>query len=452
MYTEQKKDASMAYDLPPALIRSAESVTLYDIAIIIGAIYQQSIEPTQAGRVPKRISNKLIPLLSGQPHYSYEEDEYLEILLAILCEIKIIQLSEQPFPDVKPYYEPGPQLEWWAQQDMVAQTTHLLHHWCTSKRWHDLVGDNYSPLTFFSFWNYPAGRATLLKHLERCNAGQWYTTASLMEKIWDEDAFAAQPKHITRAADRRKSPETRARWDETDLELYTGMLSSTLYELGIITLGYDREPEIEGENLPNPDAFMLTELGAKALSAHDTSNVMPAEPQRLLVVQPNFELLLLQPDMPTVYSLLPFTQVNQIGVVSRLTLTRTAMLHALEKGKRIEQLQQILAERSPKEVPQNVLYTLNDWIRGYKETKISQVLLFEVPNEALATELSTSPKLRAFELQQIGPCTLVMRGSFNLQELKRTLEKEGIVVHLDKNILTRSNRSSASQSTYGRHR
>ncbi len=340
MSIEPEKSLPEISETPPALIHPAESVMLYDIAVVIGAIYQQLIEPTQAGRVPKRISNKLGSLLRGQPHYSYEEDEYLEIILAVLCEAKIIQLSSPPFPDAKSHYEPGPQLDSWAQLDTVAQTAYLLRHWCTSKRWHDLAGDNYSPLHFFTLWDCLTGRTTILKHLERCIAGQWYTTASLMEKIWDEDAFVALPKQAyTRAADRRKSPETRARWDDTDLELYTGMLSSTLYELGIVTLGYDHPEAVEGKNLPNPDALMLTELGAKVLSSHHSSStIMPTtDPQRLLVVQPNFELLLLQPDMPTVYSLLPFTQVNQIGVVSRLTLTRTSLLHGLEKGKSIEQ-------------------------------------------------------------------------------------------------------------------
>ncbi len=161
---------------------------------------------------------------------------------------------------------------------------------------------------------------------------------------------------------------------------------------------------------------------------------------RSLVVQPNFELLLLQPDLPTLYSLLPFAQVNQVGIVSSLTLTRPSLLRGLEADMHVEQILRVLEEHSQKEIPQNVEYTLRDWARLYKDVKIAQVVLLEVSSEALADEICASSKLQAFGLRRLGPCAIAARGEVSVQELRRTLDKEGIVVRISGNVVPQQNR------------
>ena len=217
------------------------------------------------------------------------------------------------------------------------------------------------------------------------------------------------------------------------------MLSSTLYELGIVALGYQRPHLPEKDKPINPDAFMLTVLASAVLSTEAEPSYSPATPAkgRSLIVQPNFELLLLQPDLPTVYRLLPFAQINQVGVVSRLTLTRNSVLRGLEAGMNIEQILQILEQRSQKELPQNVVYTLHDWTKLYKEVNISQVLLLEVSGEALADELCSSPKLKVLGLRRLAPCVIAVSSDTSLTELRRTLDKEGIVVRIRGDIVTK---------------
>ncbi len=151
--------------------------------------------------------------------------------------------------------------------------------------------------------------------------------------------------------------------------------------------------------------------------------------------------------MPTLYSVLPFAQVNQVEMVSRLTLTRASILHGIENGLDIEQILHILEEHSQKEVPQNVAYTLQDWVKLYKDVRVSQVLLLEVSSEAVADEVCTSPKLQAFNLRKLGPRQVIASNDINLQDLRRILEKEGILVHISGDIVTRQNRYVP---TYGR--
>ena len=163
---------------------------------------------------------------------------------------------------------------------------------------------------------------------------------------------------------------------------------------------------------------------------------------RPLVLQPNFELLLLHPDMPTLYSLLPFAQVNQVEMVSRLTLTRASVLRGMEAGHSIEEILSILQERSQKEIPQNVAYTLRDWVKLYKDARVSQVFLLEVSSEAVTDEICSSSKLRKFNLRKLGPRVLIANSDINLQELRRTLDKEGIIVRVSGDISTPQNRYS----------
>jgi len=119
--------------------------------------------------------------------------------------------------------------------------------------------------------------------------------------------------------------------------------------------------------------------------------------------------------------------------VSRLTLTRESILRGVAAGSTAERILQLLEERSQKGVPQNVAYTLNDWARLYKGTTISQVVLLEVTSEAAANEICNAPKLQAFGLRRLGPCAIAASHDANLQELRRALDKMGIVAHIGAN-------------------
>ena len=58
----------------------------------------------------------------------------------------------------------------------------------------------------------------------------------------------------------------RTKWNSCEGEYYTGLLSSSLFELGIVALGYQQADPSEVSGPKNPDAFMLTDLGFAAIS------------------------------------------------------------------------------------------------------------------------------------------------------------------------------------------
>ncbi len=439
----------------PNTIHPGDAGVIYDLAIITGAIYQQTIEPTQAGKVPKRIASKIRPMLHGKERHRYagDDDEYLDMLFSIAQELGIIRLAQPSLDGIKPHYEAGPQMEQWSKLDMAGQARRLLECWTKSFRWMDIVGIHFKQWDPYS-WNPIKARASTLEHLQEALPGQWYSVSSLLQKIWDKDAFELRPIHYNvRRVDHTKSSALRAKWNSSEGEYYTGLLSSSLNEFGIVALGYRQYPSGEARDLKNPDAFMLTDLGHAALSK-ETKAQAPVSPlsngngPRPLVLQPNFELLLLHPDMPTLYSLLPFAQVNQVNMVSRLTLTRNSVLRGMETGLNLEKILHILEESCQKEVPQNVDYTLRDWVKLYKDVKISQVLLIEVSGDEIADELCASSKLKKYNLRKLGPNTLAVNGDINVTDLRHAFEKEGIAVRISGDIVTRQNRYASASSRY----
>ncbi|HEY6285518.1 MAG TPA: helicase-associated domain-containing protein, partial [Ktedonobacteraceae bacterium] len=380
---EEAPPGLVTLDTPPQSMRKGDTLILYDLATIIGAMFQQNIEPTQADRVPKRIANKLQPLFQIAPRIQpyYEDDETIDMLFSVALKLDLVKRNKSSADGIKPRYVQGPLFEKWSLMDVVDQTHGLLEYWLEGHHWVDIAGVNFDSNDSY-YLDILAGRKALISFLSTCTPGQWYSMESLLRTMKDQDPYVLRPRQAAMGVSGFRSARNMlTNWYKSDGEIIIGMLNSTLHELGIVTLGYQRPQLSEKDEPVNPDAFMLTDLATAVLQTAGEpsySSVIHAN-GRSLIVQPSFELLLLQPDLPTVYSLLPFAQVNQIGIVSRLTLTRNSVLRGLEAGRNIEQIIKILEEHSQKELPQNVVYTLRDWTKLYKEVTISQVLLLDVP-------------------------------------------------------------------------
>ena len=439
---EEAPPGLVTLDTPPQSIHNGDTLILYDLATIIGAMFQQNIEPTQADRVPKRIANKLQSLLQIsrriQPYY--EDDETIDMLFSVALKLGLVKRNKSSADGIKPRYVQGPLFEKWSLMDVVDQTHGLLEYWLEGHHWVDIAGINFDPSDSY-YLDIVAGRKAVISNLSKCTPGHWYSMDSLLRTMKAQDPYVLRPRQAAMGVSGFRSARNMlTNWYKSDGEIIIGMLSSTLHELGIVTLGY-QQPQLSEKHEPvNPDAFMLTDLATTVLQTEGEPSYSSAIPAngRSLIVQPSFELLLLQPDLPTVYSLLPFAQVNKIGIASRLTLTRNSVLRGLEAGRNIEQIIKILEEHSQKELPQNVVYTLRDWTKLYKEVTISQVLLLDVPSEAIANEICSSQKLSVFGLRRIAPFVIAVDSDTSLQDLRRALDKEGIVVRISGDIVSKS--------------
>ncbi len=408
---------------PPPAIRPAEPIFLWDLAALVASAYQSDVELTRSGSLPKRAAQRLVPTLVGERARRCEHEalDYVEMLKLEANELGLVAAPASTAKQ-RAHLTPGERIEPWARHDLVMQARRLLRRWPVDRWWMDLAGAQYREWHTF-YLEIPVAREVVLKLLRDCQRGVWYSVQSFLETVQGDDPFTLRPsQRYAGKSGFKVAEDLRAQWRHTDGEIIVGMLRSTLYELGLLALGYEREAvPAAGENV-NPDAFMLTDFGAEVLHGESSGSQQPSP--RTLVVQPNFQVLLMDAYMPSLYWLVRYAALERIGRVSRFALTRESLCRGLQHGGDIEAVIAFLEAHSQKALPQNVVYTLRDWAR-VEDVVPAQVALVEVSDEELARELVTSPKLRAFRLRPAGPRAVAVPLEASLSDLRRALERLG---------------------------
>ncbi len=322
---------------------------------------------------------------------------------------------------------PGENFQRWSNNDCYLQVLRILHRWEHNQIWHDDVGASYDPW-LAHYIHIGTAREITLRYLRECDPGIWYDVHSFVRTLYDNDPFIMRPNHRnTGHGGFSIVDELRSHWFTTDGEIIIGILRSTLHEFGILSLGYDLESMPQDTSKHNPTAFMLTELGAEVLKGKISKGYDASD--KSMIIQPNYEVLLMEPHMPSLYNLLRFTQVEQLGRASRFKLTRESILRAISDGFTSDEVVEFLQSHSQKEIAQNVVTTIHDWSRTYKEARLSQVVLIEVDSEDIARELLASKKLRDLGLRQIGPRALIAPEGKALSNIQRAIDKAGFGAH-----------------------
>lgn len=406
----------------PAVIREAEPMVLYDLATIIGWTYQQMIEQTKEEKIPKRWATKIRPMLQGLPRKDEgQDDQYPDQLFRAAKSLQLLRCDTRDTLE-KPRYRPGPKLAEFGKLSALGQLRLILEWWVQSDCWYDVHPDGKRISPGAS----SASKKRLLESVKQCMPGQWYRVQALLFSIWKQtplylyDPYRRQPEHLS-------VRERRARWMELEGRLYVGFLFSALQEFGLVSLGYDHDPA-QGSD---PDLFKLTPIGAILLK--DIPNVPfqaeSLQAQTTLIIQPSFEVLLLSFDPDLVYRLVQFAQIKLIGRVSTFTLCQPAFLRGLEAGNRVEQVLAFLSGYSQKELPQNIVFSLKDWRRAYKEARLEEVVLIELSSEQTEGDLYRALEGQIVEPRKLAPGIFVVTiGKNTFFDLRRLLEKAGIVV------------------------
>ena len=413
----------------PATIQEGQPWISYDLAVVVGAVHQLVVEPTKDDRLLKRQRTKIRPLLHGRPRLGeIQDDLYPDMVVAAARSFEIIE-RKQLHEDAKLRYLPGPKLRTdWCRLSLAEQIQCFLEWWIKAARWMDIIPGEPAP-TLYS-WQVYTDRQALLEQLRACLPGKWYSVETLLYALWKR-----QPLELN-AQGYRKPPVSggsplRARWQKwrkMDGTRYLGMLTSTLYEAGIVSIGYEHTPAGNSDVLPI--AFLVTELGAAALVAepsaydHSAEAVVPA-----LIVQPSFEIVALRMDPAIIYELVTFAEIRCLEQVSRFQLTRASLLHGLATGRPVEEIIAFLERNTQARLAQNVAYTLQDWSKGYQEVSLSEVMLIDASGKEAIRSVQ-----RALEARHV-PYRLLTGSIFavSLQVLSRSgvyklLEGVGVVV------------------------
>ena len=396
---------------------------LYDLAIAVGLSVQMNLEPTKEGRLPKRLREKIRPLLHGRIRIGDALDDiYIDQVFRAALGMNLLECAA-PTAEEKQRYLRGPKLEEWSQLGLVGQTQVLLQWWKGTSSWAD-VRSGSTP-----YYSSPSIRQGLLDQLKQCVPERWYRVDVLLYAIFRHgslglpyvDVYSRQSGHPTAALSQREM------WMQREAGAYRGPLVSFLSELGIVSMASSPLPPEEG-----PEFFCVTAFGAVVLGS------APAEPEASvldggrarLVLQPNYEMLLMEFDPKLVYQLLAMAEVVRIGTVSTFRLTKAALLKGLAAGVRLDDILMLLTTHSAQQVlPQNVVYTIKDWAKAYREIHLREVFLLE------ASESETVEGLRhvlgnlAVEVRYIGPGNfLVLTKAAIFGDLRKCLRQAGIVV------------------------
>lgn len=439
----------------PATVRHGEPLTLFNAAIIINNVYQQNLEPTQAGYIPKRIANKIRTQLHGYEILSSDGiDSRLELLLVVMRELRIIVASKQPLRDNKIVYEPGPTISSWGNMDQAGQIRELLISWAEGS-WPSSAGVNFVPTSNFMYTISPnAARIFLLTYLaDTLDIDVWYDLNSILDNLREQQPTIMRPQYSYSTKKQRTDfMNNREEWMRTEGELYIGMFNWTLFEMGLVDLGYrEQDFVVPAKHSPgiNPSAIRLTELAwnvlqdfrKEAIEAKKAKKITmissePAvvapkgdRPLPKFILQPNFDLLLLEPDLASLYSMLPIAQIKQIGHSSTLQLTQNLILRGMRTGLKTQDIIDLLQTRCQNTIPQNVLYTIKDWAKLYREATIETALLITVPEE-IGSSLVQLEKLQPFNARLLAPGLLAIDADSDLNKVIAILEKEKLTTRV----------------------
>jgi hypothetical protein len=148
-------------------------------------------------------------------------------------------------------------------------------------------------------------------------------------------------------------------YDSKEQVWHTRILKMMMH-LGLIRSGYDENNKLWfqitklGQQLLTPDAIAFTEEDR--------------EKERILIVQPNFEIVVTA-DQPTVTSALAlFTTLRQAGPVRVYRISEDSVMMGLANGGNLGKWLDMIQSYAQTPVPGNVERTLLEWQRQYQST------------------------------------------------------------------------------------
>ena len=185
-----------------------------------------------------------------------------------------------------------------------------------------------------------------------------------------------------------------------------------LYLLGVVEAGFKGDEAV---------AVRLTEQGRRLLggegAAERTGTAAPpkGDPTRPLVVNPDFEVLLLpEGDVnEAAHTLDRFARRVRSDEVTRYRLQREDLERAVVAGMGADEILAFLEARSRTPVPQNVSYSVREWAGRVRFARQRDAVLLEVDREDALDRALTLEPVKALLLARLGPTVAALRGPLN---------------------------------------
>jgi hypothetical protein len=186
-----------------------------------------------------------------------------------------------------------------------------------------------------------------------------------------------------------------------------------LIPLGGVRLGYTSDGQL-AFSLNETGSYLLRGEGAPAPVADAVVNV---------VVQPNFEIVFMQPSTLAEAELARFAERcgHRVGALFRIT--KRSVVEAARLGITADGVLETLTRISSKPLPENVRHQIHDWFRGCRDVEVRRSILLTVPDEETAQRL-----LRELgeKCSKIAPRTLELRAAKIEPKVAKKLDSLGI--------------------------
>jgi len=198
-------------------------------------------------------------------------------------------------------------------------------------------------------------------------------------------------------------------------------LSTFLAPLGVVELAFTGSPE-------NPELACRLLPDGKVLLSGEVPKGPAEQPQRPLVLQSTFEVILPRPAPDLILWKLELMAdlVQRTDRTLTYRLTRQSIYRALKAGIRGEEILSFLQAESATGVPQNVAFDLKTWCDAYGQVYLEEVTLLRCATPMLAEQIKSSRRTRRYVLGELTPKDLIVDAS-HTRELTAALEAEGFM-------------------------
>lgn len=386
----------------------------WDILTFLNYIGQNEVELTKDYYIPRRHFKKIFGLFWVQNNTEATAESRFNIIVQLCNRLHLIQT------DNNAQMRPGPEFNAWLAKDFYEQLRQLFNHWLENAYFFGII---YYPYYYNSQQSINQANQKIMKWLQECEVGVWYSFDSFLTKIQREDPyFIKSRKELMSKLILSQIDELARHWNVTEANIISQTLTIFSW-FGLIKISTD--------SLGKVVSFSLTAFGAELTKKPDaTPQSIPPTPTPLLV-QPNFEIMLLSPQVETLWALLKFTTQKKLDLVSIYILDRTAVMRGMETGFTTTAILEWLARRNPQALPQNVEVSVQDWGKGFKRVTVEQSILLEVDSAQVLDELMQSKKYADYFVRRLSPTAAIVKlpapGSSRSDPLKsfRTLLKNG---------------------------
>ncbi|MCB0033017.1 MAG: helicase-associated domain-containing protein [Anaerolineales bacterium] len=319
--------------------------------------------------------------------------------------------------------------------------------WRDGRVWHELAQLNHYEsginISHHAQKEFAQTRQTVLEHMAG-QPGEWIALDDLVDDIREEDygflfvkrelrgrydyyrggyqvGTAYQSNANIYGANFKNVDNEADGWNKVEADLINHIIAGPLFWMGLVDLGYTKEPPVDLLGNKPVDLFRLTPYGRWLIKEGEKPAAQATEGGNV-IVQPTFEIVVMGPmgdDVLMSLDLFARSQKEQEHV-STFVLDKESVYQAQKLGWPVPRIIAYLEELSSRPLPQNVRRSLEEW--GALQERIvirRSVRLLETADEE--TAVAVEQDLADASLRRVLPTVFV--SDWSAEQLAKRLDE-----------------------------